>query len=168
MPLLSCQPGWRPVILPLRWRISESTASPCTSQALLNNAPCHRTLVLDRGRASLKTMHLVCIHKGSSHDLDHIMYIALGIACDYMHEVVYAPPKGLPCSSACSASSSMRRNPGDAWGGGCMRTASMSSTVFMLVGFISNLTLVTIPLHCSSVSRSRKGHLCCGAALLQS
>ena len=30
-----------------------------------------------------------------------------------------APPKGMPFSSACMASSSMRRNPGEALGGVC-------------------------------------------------
>lgn len=31
-----------------------------------------------------------------------------------------SPPKGMPFSSACMASSSMRRNPGEALGGVCM------------------------------------------------
>lgn len=41
-----------------------------------------------------------------------------------------APPKGMPFSSACMASSSMRRNPGEALGGVCMDTVPVLSVSF--------------------------------------
>ena len=149
--LLSSQPCGSMLLFMLGWRIRQAAAGSCSGHQctsfggqLSHVMPKGKTFVIachgklgGRG-CTLDETCISSISKGRIGPLSGMpanpahgpfkqVLTHMGTSMPQQGTRPCVPPKGLPCSSACSASSSMRRNPGDACGGGCTRHTRLSS-----------------------------------------